>query len=241
MISQISQDQSSPLDPDIYDWLTSARQSQLETRFTHLVDILHWSKLLKPVLTSWVRRELIYESAAYEENHQVLDDPEQVEKILMEWSSNNWSHRLESIYLDNKSNLDQVSCSLLRVKNQNLAFELYHRLKSREATFEELSWNYGEGDERNHGGRFNKKRLRAISPSLHPLLMKLRPGEVLKPHRIADWFVILSLEELSPSQFDERTKSFLLKCELNDWIKAVVSHLVVVLGSGNTSGSTLTE
>ena len=235
MISSDLESQNFSLDPDICDWLTSARRKRLEQQFNQSIDFLCWSKLAKPVLTSWVRRELVCDSTSYAKDNNVLNSPEQVEKILMEWSHDNWCQRLESIYLENKSNLDQVSCSLLRVKNQNLAFELYHRIKSKESTFEELSWSFGEGDERQHGGKFNKKRMKAISPSLHPLLKKLRPGEVLKPHRIADWYVVLYLEEFVPAQFDERTKLFILKCEMNEWIKSVVTYLVSVLNSNKPS------
>ena len=235
MISSDLETQNLSLDPDVHDWLTSARQKRLEQQFGQSFDLLRWSKLAKPVLTSWVRRELVYDSALYKKNNDILDSPDQVEQILIEWSYAKWGQRLESIYLENKSNLDQVSCSLLRVKNQNLAFELYHRLKSNESTFEELSWSFGEGDERHHGGRFNKKRMQAISPSLHPLLKKIRPGEVLKPHRIVDWYVILLLDELVPAQFDERTKSFILKCEMNEWIKSVVLYLISLLNSDKSS------
>ena len=235
MISSDLEAQNSLPDSDVHDWLTSARRKQLEHQFSQSIDLLCWSKLAKPVLTSWVRRELVCDSASYKKDNNVLNFPDQVEQILIDWSYDKWGQRLESMYLENKSNLDQVSCSLLRVKNQNLAFELYHRLKSKESTFEELSWSFGEGDERHHGGRFNKKRMQAISPSLHPLLKKLRPGEVLKPHRIADWYVILSLDELVPAQFDERTKSFILKCELNEWVKSVVFYLVTILSSNKPS------
>ena len=77
--------------------------------------------------------------------------------------------------------------------------------------------------------------MQAISPSLHPLLKKIRPGEVLKPHRIVDWYVILLLDELVPAQFDERTKSFILKCEMNEWIKSVVLYLISILNSDKSS------
>ena len=79
--------------------------------------------------------------------------------------------------------------------------------------------------------KFVNKRMQSIPAAFHPLVQKMRPGEVLKPHRLGDWFVVMSLDKYTPSQFDKETRRLLLKCELNSWINSVVSHLESVLHS----------
>ena len=147
------------------------------------------------------------------------------EDALTAWSRQQWGHRLETLYLAQKQGLDLVSCSLLRVKSQHMAFELSLRLKSNEASFDQLSWMYGEGPERLHGGIFDNRRIQELPPSLSLLLSKAKPGEVLKPHRLGEWYVVMLYTQWTPAQFDESTKSLLLKCELNKWIDAVVVEL----------------
>ena len=147
------------------------------------------------------------------------------EKKLLLWAHDLWEYRLETIYLSEKKQLDRVTAFILRVKDQYLAFELFNRLKAKEATFNELSWEFGEGSERAHGGCFFEKRLLDIPISLRPLLSKLEEGEILKPHRIGEWYTVVTLQDKIPAQFDDSTKSLLLKCELNRWMFAIVGRL----------------
>ena len=44
-----------------------------------------------------------------------------------------------------------------------------------------------------------------------PLIKKLKVGEILKPHRIGKWNVIIQLHELIQAQFDFEGKCFILK------------------------------
>lgn len=241
-----------PLDPDIYEWCDSCRIEKFEKDILPAMKALRWSQQLQPVVMAWVRRELVHEilndqliwtieeqndrlKAAYESSDlasQNSIDPADsdamclAEDALQAWSKQLWSHRLESLYLAKKEDLSLVSCSLLRVKSKFLAFELYHRLNSKECTFEQLSWEFGEGPERKQGGRFIRQRSDQLPSALYPLLKKLKTGEVLKPHQMGQWFVILSLEELLPVQFDVQTQEILLCDELKIWLTALSDYLV---------------
>ena len=234
MISNIEPQTSKPIDPDVYDWLDAERLEDLFKKFDLIYDLLYPAGLLRQALIAWTRQQLLLQLNA---SADLLVDPKASEMLLMSWAEELWSHRLETLYLEQKNELDFVTCSLIRVKNQFLAFELFQRLKSDEASFEELSWQFGQGEERKYGGRFLKKRMQAIPPAFHSLIKKMRPGEVLKPHRLGDWFVVMSLEEHIPSQFDKETQRLLLKCELNSWISSVVSHLESVLNSEHSESS----
>ena len=101
----------------------------------------------------------------------------------------------------------------------------------KEASFEELSWTFGEGAEKNQGGRFYKQRIYSIPAGLRSLIRKIRPGEVLKPHKLGEWYVILALDHFEPAQFDEVTKDLLLSIELDRWLHEVSLHLLDQLKS----------
>ena len=55
------------------------------------------------------------------------------------WCQRNLEDKLNSHYLKRKNQLDQVSYSLLRVKEKHLANELHLRIKEGEASFEEVA------------------------------------------------------------------------------------------------------
>ena len=148
------------------------------------------------------------------------------ETLMLMWALNEWGHRLESIYLERKSSLDQVSCSLIRTQDPLIATEIYHRLRSDKIPFDQLSWQFGEGPERKNSGFFPLTRAANLPDGFLPLLKKLQVGETLKPHRVGKWTVILQLHELVQAQFNDETQKFLLKTELDAWTRAVSGILL---------------
>lgn len=245
----------SPLDPDIYDWCDVDRVNRFNFELKPIYKTLLWTNQFRSIAGAWVRRELSIElsesnivwpkevySEKYEESRisWKKNNPDQSfscdsqetsawllsDKLLLDWADNQWGHRLESLYLEKKQFLDVVSCSMLRVTNQNLAFELYQRIKSNEASLEQLSWKYAQGTERKHGGHFNKKRVQDLPKPLIPLLRNLKSGAVLKPRKIGNWFAVIILDEVIQAEFDDKTKKILLSQELNAWLHAVTENLI---------------
>ena len=186
---------------------------------------LNECELLSPVITFWVKKQILSEFLSEKDYKIALSDSSKFNLCLSSWAHEIWGHRLENLYLSQKNNLDYVTCSLLRVKDQHLAFELFQRLKSHESSFDELSWKFGQGKERRNGGRFKDKRIQSIPEALHSVLRKMKEGSVSKPHKFGEWYGILSLESFTPAQFDADTKNLLLKAELNKWLAMVVGEL----------------
>ena len=146
--------------------------------------------------------------------------------LMLKWASNEWGHRLESLYLERKRNLDQISCSLIRVADSYLASEIYHRLRSDNVPFDQLSWQFGEGPERKNSGLFPLMRVSQLPDGFMPLIRKLNEGDVLKPHRIGKWNVIIQLHKYVQSQFNVETQELILKTELDAWSSAVSKLLL---------------
>lgn len=155
-----------------------------------------------------------------------IDEYASSEALMLKWAIDEWGHRLESLYLERKVNLDQISCSMIRIKEPTLAAEIYHRLNSDNVPFDQLSWQFGEGPERKHSGYFPLMRAVQLPEGFLPLIKKLKVGEILKPHRIGKWNVIIQLHELEQAQFNFETKHFILKGELQAWTEAVSKKLL---------------
>ena len=213
------------IDPDVFSWCNEARIASLTNQIGSAVPLLSDSNLLRSAITFWTKRQVLLEFMTQEDYSAVLSNRNKVDQALLSWARSAWGHRLENLYLAEKHHLDRVTCSLLRVKDQYLAFELFHRLKAEESSFDELSWKFGQGQERRQGGRFNNQRIQSIPEALHPILRTMRVGSVSKPHKFAEWYGILKLDNFSPAQFDEDTKNLLLKAELNKWLLKVVNEL----------------
>ena len=43
------------------------------------------------------------------------------------------------------------------------------------------------------------------------------------------WNVIIKLHEIKSSQFDEETKNYILRAEINEWLRAIASELAISL------------
>ena len=207
------------LDPAPEEWLTNERWRGLQAEVGPSLALLEQSGVLAQVLKTWLRRELVMSSS---------------EDDLLRWARQQWSHRLESLYLQRKDGLDQASCRMLRVTSHPLAVELYHRLQAEEASFEALSMQFGEGAERFKGGLFKLQPMDQLPGGLGKVLRKLRPGELTKPMSMGQWMVLLQLEALVPATRGEDTDRRLLELELDAWLNGMVSVVEARLRSGNS-------
>lgn len=207
-----------------------------------------WSGSLIQVLQGWVRRQLVNEVFADGSMRFSLDS-EPAEPCPKDWSSNlhqawvqqdqallawaecQWGRELESIYLARKSELDRVSLRMLRVSDAGLSMELYHRIRAEEASFEQLSWRYGEGPERSQGGLIKNQRLVDLPPAFFPLLVNLHTFEVQQPRAIGKRFVLYQLISRQPLVLDEETRRQLLMEQLQCWEAPLVERLGAHLAS----------
>ena len=208
------------LDPAPEEWLSDLRLDSLRSELGNSVSLLGRADVLSVVLRSWILREL-------GESDDNRDAP-------LSWARSQWGHRLDNLFLHRKDFLDEASCRIIRVKQQGLALELYHRLKAQEATFEELSIKYGIGPEKFYGGMWNQQTLVSFPASFGQFLRKLEPGELAKPLKVGDQFMIVQLISFVPALYGEESSLKLLEYELNQWLDGMTSHLETLLTSTMT-------
>jgi parvulin-like peptidyl-prolyl isomerase len=123
-----------------------------------------------------------------------------------------------------KPALDRVVYSLLRVKDGGLARELWFRIKEGEATFADLAPRYASGNEVYTAGIIGPVALGAMHPSLAAVLRGARPGELLKPFAIAEWFLVARLEHFLPSVLDEATRSQMVEELCQQWVETKLNE-----------------
>lgn len=138
-----------------------------------------------------------------------------------------WGNKLEHYFLERKGKLDRVIYSLIRVTDIGTAQELYFRIQEGEEPFDKLAREYSQGVEAETGGLLGPVELGVPHPSISKLLLTSKPGQLLPPTRLAEWFIILRLEKFLPAQLDEAMQQRLLNELFEAWVKAEVNQAAV--------------
>ena len=125
----------------------------------------------------------------------------------------------EARFLDRKNELDQVVYSLLRLKDRFLARELYLQIESGESNFADLARTYAEGPERNTNGIVGPVSLTQAHPILVEKLRITKPGVLLEPFQIAEWWLVVRLERYSPATFTDEISDLMCKEMFAEWQK----------------------
>ena len=126
------------------------------------------------------------------------------------WCRERWGSGLETIFLRRKAEFDRVSYSMLRLRDAELAAELYQQIKEGETLFSDLASCFSEGPEKHSGGLLGPVPLSQPHPALAKLLQVSKPGQLWPPKRHEGWLVIVRLEKLLPASLDAALQEILL-------------------------------
>jgi parvulin-like peptidyl-prolyl isomerase len=112
---------------------------------------------------------------------------------VQKFKSAKWETQVESHFCQRKSQIDQVIFSMIRVKDLDMAEEIYFRLASQETTFVELAPQYSAGIEAKTKGISGPVELGKLDPVMANALVTLQPDEVLPPLQVGGWWVVMQL------------------------------------------------
>jgi PPIC-type PPIASE domain len=135
-----------------------------------------------------------------------------------------WGHKLKSHFLQRKQEFDRVIYSLLRVKDQDLAQELFFRICEGEQSFAQLVQHYSEGAEAETGGLIGPVELGTLNAKLANLLHTSQIGQA-QPFGLGEWCMIVRLEKRIPAQLDEQMRDRLLQEKFDAWLQEQVQQL----------------
>ena len=117
--------------------------------------------------------------------------------IEKEERSKNYSNKYfasETQPTSKKKKTELVSYSLLRVSEEGLANELYLQIAEEDANFKELIKKYSEGPEKNTNGIIGPSPISKTHPILLEKLRSAKQGQLIKPFKIENWWLIVRLE-----------------------------------------------
>ena len=141
---------------------------------------------------------------------QGLNEKSWTERITRSWLWQQWCQehfkdQITSYYLKRKPLLDHVSYSLLRVRENTLANELYLRIKEGESTFEQVASEYSVGPERKSGGQLGPVPMQQPHPVLARLLEISQPGQLWPPKPLDNWWIVVRLNQIHTTELDAKT------------------------------------
>ena len=153
---------------------------------------------------SWTERDLLY----FATKNERLD--------RFRWQL--FEDDVELRFLERKTGLDEISYSLIRLRNEDLAFELHQRLIEEEATFEALATLYSEGPEKETEGKLGPVPLSQAHPVLVEKLRISQPGQLWEPFFLKDIWGILRLDNWVGARLDESTKQQMVEELFEEWL-----------------------
>jgi parvulin-like peptidyl-prolyl isomerase len=143
-------------------------------------------------------------------------------------------HKAEAHFLGRKNQLDRVVYSLLRVRDRNLARELYLRLETGEANFADLASSFAEGPEKQTRGIVGPVPMTQAHPQLAERLRISQPGRLMEPFAVEDWWLVVRLENYSPASFDDGTAEQMSRELFDQWVREEADlRLRALLGHGS--------
>jgi parvulin-like peptidyl-prolyl isomerase len=138
---------------------------------------------------------------------------------IQKFKQQTWENQLESYFWQRKSDLDLVIYSMIKIKNNDLAQELFFRISEGEQTFAEAAKQYSQGIEAYTGGIMNPIGIGRLPKSLSQILRYLNPGELYRPVAFDNYFVIVRLEQIIPAQLNSLTAQSLLNEMFESWLQ----------------------
>ena len=243
-----------PVEPDINTWLTGKPVDELIEQLLPLNSLLFETATIKPIVEQWIRNEIVKISTIDEKQSTKVKlliedwysklaekgatDPmpnlhrsNKIESnfVCLEWARSQWFNKIESIYLQNRSNLDIFQCSIIRVKSKNLALEIYHRIKAGELSFTSASAQFGHGPEVKNGGRLGSLPLSSLPYGMEKIVVKMSPGNLSMPSRLGSDFALVTLESRNDCPLDSNTESRIYQNLLDLWVSSVADKIIALM------------
>lgn len=133
---------------------------------------------------------------------------------------------VELRFLERKLQLDQVSYSLIRVHDEALAQELYHRLADDGEDFASLAARYSEGLERDNSGRIGPVPLAQAHQVVANQLRISQLGQLWPPLFLVNVWLILRLDQREEARLDDDVRCAMRDDLFDDWLEQRVEQLL---------------
>ena len=138
-------------------------------------------------------------------NEKDLDYQLSLPLKIKKLSKNVLEVKIENHFLKRKDELDLYKYNAIRVKDSDLAHEIYFQLENGESNFFELSRKYSLDKKIFPEGIVGPKNSVGLHPVIREKLRNYDIGNLIKPFQIDNWWLIIKLLEKKESSLDQNT------------------------------------
>ena len=134
------------------------------------------------------------------------------------YCKDNFNNKVDAHFLKRKQNLDQVTYSLIRVKEQFIAREIFLQLTEENINFGDIAIKYSQGLEKNSRGLIGPTPLDQAHPLIIEALLKNECGQITNPFIVEGWSIILRKESYTPAKLDETMRMKMANELFETWV-----------------------
>lgn len=179
--------------------------------------IINESKLVnEDKYKDWLSKQIQSENTLLE----IYSEPLRIKKYCLE----KYIHLAESRFLKRKDELDQITYSLLRVKDKYLANELYLRLTNNESSFSDLAKEFSTGPEKSSHGLIGPVPIKSSHPLLASRLQNFKIGEINHPLNIEGVWIIVRVESFVKAILDEKMQLLMTQEIFSEWLEQATTE-----------------
>ena len=114
-------------------------------------------------------------------------------------------NKIETHFLKRKDELDLYKYNVIRVKESDLAHEIYFQLEGGESNFFDLSKIYSLDKKIFPDGVVGPKNIVGLHPVIKEKLRNYNVGNLITPFQIDKWWLIIKLLEKKQASLDQKT------------------------------------
>ena len=159
------------------------------------------------------------------------------EQVLMEFkkyifSENRFKNELEKYFIKRKENLDIYTFNIIRLKNKDLAHELFFRLEEGESDFETLAKQHAVYSDLYPEGIYGPVTIKGIHPTIKEKLICSSEKELLQPFQADDWWIIIKVIEKKEAQLNHETRKILMSEMFDIFVDKITKEILGYYANG---------
>jgi parvulin-like peptidyl-prolyl isomerase len=121
-----------------------------------------------------------------------------------------WSQEVPGLFLQRRGDFDQVVLTMVRVRDPDLATELFFQLQEGESTFHELVDRHADEADRLRRGVVGPVPVNRLNPLLMRVVRRYQPGELIPPLDLKGVVHLIRVDSLQPGRLDDQLRAQLL-------------------------------
>ena len=165
------------------------------------------------IIIDWKKKNSIYSKSEldnwlnlYEINFEEWIDLINSDYLWASWCMEKYKGKLSEYFQIRKRDLDMFNYSIIKVSNKELADELYLRIKEKESKFEDIAYEFSEGNEKYSLGKVGPISTNKIESSIASLINVGNINQLWQPkYSEGKWF-ILRLDNILSAEFNNNLK-----------------------------------